>query len=165
MHDAEYAQLEALEHRLPLQHPMKQKVQADLVNKKAAIKGEKEVNFPLSFLDESKYLIIHNLRLPDRQGHFQIDTLLVTDRFMLLLEVKNWYGTIIFGENGQVTRIGDSEREEGFKNPIPQAKLQRYRLQKRLREQGYSNIPIDFFCSNQLPQYHHSLRSFKKSYP
>ncbi|WP_373893990.1 NERD domain-containing protein [Virgibacillus natechei] len=144
-------QLEALDRRLITMHPEKGSVQKSLKNKRTGVKGEKEIEYPLRFLDNQKYLILHNLRIEDEQGYFQIDTLIMSAAYILILEVKNWYGTVIFGENGQVTRIGDENKEEGFDNPIQQAKLQRHRLQKWLRLHCDIEIPIDFFVVISFP--------------
>ncbi|MFC3039723.1 nuclease-related domain-containing protein [Virgibacillus xinjiangensis] len=138
------AQLEAMERRLPHSHTLKQRVLTDYKSELRGIKGEREVDFPLEFLDPDKFLILHNVRLPDYQGYFQMDTLILSREFILILEVKNWYGTIIFGENGQVTRIGDNGREEGFKNPIPQTLLQQRRLQNWLRTRNVTSIPVTY---------------------
>lgn len=147
----ELYRLEALDRRLHPQHRMKEKVLADLIKKRAGIRGEREVDYPLKFLSEQDHLILHNLRLPDQNGFFQIDTLILSEMYILILEVKNWYGTIIFGENGQVTRVGDDGIEEGFPNPIPQAKLQQHRLQNWLHSYGISNFPVDFYVVISFP--------------
>src|SRR5690625_1966596 len=80
-----------------------------------------------------------------------MDTLILCEKFILNLEVKNWSGTILFGENGQVTRTDDANKEEGFPNPTPQAKLQQHRLQNWLNNHGQSHIPIDFFVVISFP--------------
>ncbi len=147
----ELCRLEALYRRLPLQHVMKEKVFLDLKRARTDVRGEKEIDFPLKFLNEQAYLILQHLRLSDQNGAFQIDNLILSEKYILILEVKNWYGTVIFGDNGQVTRIGDNGIEEGFPNPIPQAKLQQHRLQKWLHSQGVSNIPIDFLVVISFP--------------
>lgn len=147
----ELYQLEALHRRLLPLHRLKEKVFSDLSRARAGIRGEREVDFPLKFLNEQDYLIIQGLRLPDQNGTFQIDNLILSEKYILILEIKNWYGTVIFGENGQVTRIGDNGIEEGFPNPIPQAKLQQHRLQKWLHSNGISHIPIEFFVVISFP--------------
>lgn len=145
------AQLTALNRRLPAHQSMKEKVQADLRMLKSGVRGEKEIEFPLRFLNEQDHLILHNVRLRDQNGFFQMDTLILCEKFILILEVKNWSGTILFGENGQVTRIDAVNKEEGFPNPLPQAKLQQYRLQKWLNNHDQSHIPIDFFVVISFP--------------
>lgn len=143
--------LEALYRRLPNHHPVKEKVAIDLMKEKAGLLGEKEVEFALRFLHEKTYSIMHDVRLEDHHGAFQLDTLLLTTKFGLILEVKNWHGTVIFGENGQVTRIGDDGMEEGFSNPIAQAQLQQYRLQNWLQTRNISGFPIYYVVVISFP--------------
>ena len=50
--------------------------------------GEKRIDYPLSKLDFKK-VICHSLRLPYYETYFQIDTLLLTSRFFLIIEIKN----------------------------------------------------------------------------
>lgn len=159
----ELYQYEALIRRLSPHHKMMGKIQSDFKRKRSGVKGEKEVEFPLRFLEEQNYLILHNLRIADSNGYFQIDTLIINEKYILILEIKNWYGTIIFGENGQVTRIGDDGIEEGFPNPIPQAKLQKYRLQKWLYNHRFSKLPIHFFVIISFPST--IIKSASSNYP
>src|SRR5699024_8023563 len=91
------------------------------------------------------------LRLHDQNGLFQMDTLILCERFILILAVKTWSGTILVGENGQGTRMDAENKEEGFPNPIPQAKLQQHRLQKWLNSHGKSHTPINFFVVISFP--------------
>lgn len=134
--------LRSLNQRLSDNHPEKIRVHSDLQKKLAEERGEKAIDFFLQFLDQELFHFLHTIRIPDGQGFFQIDTLILSPFFILIIEVKNWRGTILFGGNGQVTRIREDGREEGFPNPVPQANLQRYRLQKWLLQSGFNNIPI-----------------------
>lgn len=159
----ELMQLEALDRRLHPFHPRKDNVQIDYRKKRSGIKGEREVAYSLGFLNENQYIILHNLRLSDQNGFFQIDKLVLTTNYLLVLEVKNWYGTIVFHESGQVTRVGDNEVEEGFPNPILQAKLQRHRLIKWLNQHTTLNIPLDFFVVISFPST--IIKSKPSNYP
>lgn len=143
--------LESLHRRLPPRHHMKEKVFSELRKEKTGLKGEKEVDFALRFLNQRHYFILHNIRLKDEFGAFQLDTLILSNRFLLILEVKNWYGTVIFGENGQVTRVGDDGVEEGFSNPVAQAQLQQHRFMQWLQARGIPNIPIHFLVVISFP--------------
>ncbi|WP_156290907.1 nuclease-related domain-containing protein [Oceanobacillus salinisoli] len=143
----------AMANRLIPHHPMKEKVMADLKIKYAEIIGEKEIEYTLSLLDQKKYLIMHNLRLKDGfKKYFQIDSLVLAKQFLLVVEVKNWKGKILFGTNGQVTRIGPDGSEEGYKNPIPQAKTQVLRLKRWLRNHNFPDIPIVYLVVISFPQ-------------
>lgn len=138
-------QLQSLDRRLPPEHSRKEKVEVARIKELTGLNGEKKVDFQLSFLDETSYQILHQLRLQDNQGYFQIDSLIVHKNFFLILEIKNWFGKILFSANGQVTRVNEQEQEEGFPNPILQAKLQQHRFQKWLHKHHHTNLPIIFF--------------------
>lgn len=148
---SELAQLKALLRRLTRHHTMYTVIENNYRMMRSSIRGEREVEFPLQFLNKKEYLILHNLRLADENGYFQIDSLLLHENFILILEIKNWYGTIFFGENGQVTRVGDDGKEEGFPNPIPQVKLQKHRLGKWLRSYGLKDLTLDYLVVISLP--------------
>lgn len=104
----------------------------------AGISGEKSLNFPLSFLDDKRFLIYHDLRLFDGVHYFQIDTLVVTQHYLLILEVKNISGTLMFDPAfNQLIRISDT-KEEAFPNPLTQVERQRSQLRALLQK---INIP------------------------
>lgn len=161
----ELEQLEALVGRLPPNHLSYEKVDQDFLRMRSSVRGEREIEFALQFLDKSKYLILNNLRLADNNGYFQIDSLLLHKSFIVILEVKNWYGTVFFGENGQVTRVGDTGNEQGFPNPIPQAKLQKLRLRKWLNLYGFIDPVIDYFVVISFPTTIIKSSSAKHSIP
>lgn len=147
----EVHQLAALLRRTSPSHMKKELIHLDYRKIRRAFRGEKEVEYPLRFLDKQKYVCLHRVKLRDDHGYFEIDKLVLSERFMLILEVKNWYGTIEFGENGQVTRYGDNDIVEGFPNSVPQAKLQRHRLQKWLASHSITAPPINFFVVISSP--------------
>ncbi|HAM80712.1 nuclease-related domain-containing protein [Ornithinibacillus bavariensis] len=147
----ELYKLEAAVRRVTQTHPYYERLQMDLKRKRRQITGEKEVDYPLRFLEEKENLILHDLRLKDEQGYFQIDSLIICKKYCLILEMKNWYGTILFDENNQVIRIGDDGKEEGFPNPIPQAQLQQYRLKKWLYKIGITAHPVEYLVVISFP--------------
>lgn len=91
----EFIQLEAMERRLPPSHHKKELIQEEIIRRKRGIRGEKEIAYPLSFLDD-QHRILHYVRLQDQNGFFQMDTLVLCKSHILILEVKNWYGSIFF---------------------------------------------------------------------
>ncbi|GAA0607138.1 nuclease-related domain-containing protein [Virgibacillus siamensis] len=145
-------QLEALDRRVSELHPQKERIGNKLRNELTGFRGEQALTFPLSLLPEADYGIIHNPRLGDSNDKFfEIDVLLLAQSNILLLESKNWYGTLLFDEDKQVIRIGDTGVEEGLPNPIPQVKLQAYRLRKWLNKHGFPQIPILHFVVISYP--------------
>src|SRR5699024_6184947 len=143
--------LSALYRRMHENHPEKERVYSDLQKKLAEKRGEEAIDYFLQFLDQKLFHFMHSIRIPDKQGFFQIDTLVLSPYFILIIEVKNWRGTILFGENGQVTRVREDGMEEGFRNPVSQAYLQRHRLQKWLLQKGFNNIPIHIIVVISFP--------------
>jgi Nuclease-related domain len=141
-------QLEALLRRLPNDHPKRKNVYEDFSRRMAGYKGEQSVDYQLSFLSERDYMILHDLRLFDGRHYFQLDTLILTTRFILFLEVKNIVGTLVFdSEFGQLVRISDN-KSEGLPNPM----LQIYRQQMQLQKVVQTNLPIESFIIISNPQ-------------
>lgn len=137
-------QLEALVRRIPEQHPSREKVISEYKKRSAGFKGEERLFYYLSFLEPKKYWIFHDLRLSNGSQFFQIDALLLTANFALILEVKNWTGTLIFNPQfQQVIRI-QNDKEEGFPDPISQAWHQTNQFRNWLDLNGFPRIPLDF---------------------
>ncbi len=88
--------LQALLRRLPLNHPKIQVLVDELNRRSAGHKGEEALDYPLSLLDPKDYLIFHGLRLQINNNFFQIDTLVISKHYILLIEVKNLAGSIYF---------------------------------------------------------------------
>ncbi|MBJ7995160.1 nuclease-related domain-containing protein [Bacillus mycoides] len=137
-------QLEALLRRLPIHHPKRSMVAENLAKFMAGYKGEQAIEYPLSFLPEAEYSILHDIRLFDQKHYFQIDTIVVSSYFLLFLEIKNIIGTLIFDAKfNQLIRISDDASEEGFPDPLLQLKRQEMQLRKWLSLHGLHNLPIE----------------------
>lgn len=141
--DTYVLQLESLNRRTPANHPKKNHIQQLARNHRTGYNGEQSLDFVLSFLPENKFNILHNLRIEDEYGAFQIDTLLLSCYFSLIIEVKNVYGTITFDELGQTIRTQDDGTQQGFNNPIEQVSLQRFRLHRWLELHQFPQLPIE----------------------
>ncbi|GAE28402.1 hypothetical protein JCM9140_4626 [Halalkalibacter wakoensis JCM 9140] len=120
-------QLQALQRRLPAHHPKLPQIEEELARRIAGHRGEQALDYYLLFLDPRKYDIYHGLRLTDQTSYFQIDTMIVSPAFILLIEIKNISGTIYFdGTFDQMLRTKEG-KETGFSNPLLQIK--RHELQ------------------------------------
>ncbi|MED3573719.1 nuclease-related domain-containing protein [Cytobacillus praedii] len=134
--------LEALIRRLPPYHPKIPLISEELNKKMAGFKGESSLDFYLGFLDPKAYFIFHDLRLKDDSRYFQIDTLIVTKSYLLIIEVKNIAGTIHFDPLfNQLIRIKDG-KEMAFPDPLMQVKRQKLQLKKWYTNNGLREIPI-----------------------
>lgn len=149
--NGEIMKLYALERRVPVHHPESEKIRRDARIKQAEIKGEKEVDYSLDFLDKDSYYILDDVRLADHNGYFQMDSLILSPAYHLIVEVKNWEGTVIFGPNGQVTQVNLDGMKKGYKNPIPQVMTQRYRLRLWMQKHGFPDVPILYLVVISFP--------------
>lgn len=114
--------LEALCRRLPLNFPKYQQISEELGRRQAGYQGEIALDYYLRLLPINKYLILHDLNLPDGDYNCQIDTLLLTPEFALIIEVKNMTGKLIFDtENEQYTQI-NNDKEKGYPIRLPKRK-------------------------------------------
>jgi hypothetical protein len=141
---------EALLRRLPKNHIKRQEIEEDLRKRWAGYRGEQSVDYYLGKLPEKDFLIFHGIRLSNGEHFFQIDTLLLTPYFALILEVKNFSGTLyfdpIFNQCIQTTQTG----EKGYPCPIEQANQQKQGLKKWLEARNIT-IPIDFLVIISKP--------------
>ncbi len=141
----EIRQLQALLGRLPEEHEKRPLIEKDLAKQLRGFKGEKALAYYLDFLPEKDFYIFHNLRLPTGKYHFQLDFLILTARYIFIPECKNFFGTLVFDEPfKQLIRVMNNE-EEGFQDPVSQAKWHKKQLQDwRGLNHFPSDVPIGF---------------------
>ncbi|WHY71334.1 nuclease-related domain-containing protein [Fictibacillus enclensis] len=101
--------------RLPHDHPKQKDIESSFAKHMAGFRGEESLDYSLSFLADKKCAILHDLLLSDGVYHFQLDTVIVTPHFLLVLEVKNITGTLVFDMDfNQLIRINEHAQEEDF---------------------------------------------------
>lgn len=135
--------LEATRDRLEEDHQRAGDIRQELKLRMSGFNGERAVSYYLDFLPDKDYAIFHSLRLPSGKYYFQMDYLLLTTRCIIILECKNFYGIISFDESfNQLIRVAH-EKEEGFQDPISQAKWHRQQLLKFLYSHHIS-LPVEY---------------------
>ncbi|MEK4443206.1 MULTISPECIES: nuclease-related domain-containing protein [Niallia] len=135
-------QLEALLSRIRANHPNIPLINQDYQRKLAGYRGEKAVDFPLSFLPNDEYFILHDLRLWDGKRFFQIDVLILHAKYALILEVKNIIGELYFDTDlHQMIRIKEEEKE-AFPDPIIQVNRLKRQFEGWLLANQFPAIPI-----------------------
>ncbi|WP_183163944.1 NERD domain-containing protein [Alteribacter keqinensis] len=167
--------LDATEPRFPEAHPKYKNFKRDLGITQSGFNGEKSVDYYLENISNSptSYLY-HNLRLPASQTAFQMDTLLVTPYYLMIIEIKNWGGASLeFNEETkQVRQIYHDGRKEVHDDPVLQVKTQRKKLLVMLKKYGLSYIPVEYgvVMSNKNPEiifsegYKETDRVFRSTY-
>lgn len=143
--------IKALLRRIPNSHWKRAEIEADLAKRWAGFRGEQTLDFQLSKLPKRDFMIIHGLRLSNGKHFFQIDTLLLTTSFVLILEVKNYIGTLYFDPIlNQLIQTTPNGEVKGYANPIEQARLQQTELKRWLENRNIS-IPIEFLIVISRP--------------
>ncbi|CAH0345348.1 nuclease-related domain-containing protein [Bacillus sp. CECT 9360] len=133
---------ETLLRRLPKNHPKRSEIESDLTRRQAGYKGEQTVDHYLKSLSEKDYLVFQDLRLPNGHYHFQIDTLILSSKFALLIEVKNISGTLFFDRSfNQLIRTAN-DKEEGFPDPLSQVDNQQFQFNILLETLEISDLPL-----------------------
>jgi hypothetical protein len=136
--------LEALRRRLPANHPSRKRVEEEYKIAMAGYKGEKSIDYYLKDFSDNNYHIFHDLRLHHKEDdYFQLDIVILTSYYLLILEVKNITGTLYFDRHSQqLIRISNGE-QEGFLDPIIQVDRQEKLLQEWLVKNKLPTTPVN----------------------
>lgn len=139
-------QLEALLRRLPKDHSKRALVEGELAKHLAGFRGEESIEFYLSNLPFENSLLLHDIRLfVDDENYIQMDSLILTPNFFMILEVKNISGKLIFDPTfHQLIRHKDG-KEEVFPDPLLQINRQKRLFLNWLNQKRYPQIPIEPF--------------------
>lgn len=141
---------EALLRRLPDSHPQYPAISASLARRRAGYKGEQSLDYHLNQLDRTSH-IFHDLRFCIDSLFFQMDTLLLTPYFILIIEVKNISGTLYFDTDFNQMIRSTPEKEEGFRSPLTQAASQKNHLFDFLSVHGFASLPIEYVITISHP--------------
>lgn len=136
--------LDALISRLHPNHPNLENIKKDAAIRYKGYIGEQKVDYHLERLT-LPCTIAHDIYIKTEQQNFQIDTLILTQRAIYIIEIKNYTGTITFDTNLQQFIRKHDTKEEGFHNPITQAENTQHQLQQWLTTKNIRNIPIHYF--------------------
>ncbi|MBT2642997.1 NERD domain-containing protein [Bacillus sp. ISL-41] len=133
---------EALMERILPNHPKTSLIEQDYKAWRAGYKGELQTDYRLSFLPEKGFHIFRDLRLQDEKWHFQIDTLILTLRYILLIETKAYSGTLFFDKHSEQMIQTKNDQEKSYDNPINQVRMQAWHLKRWLKNHKFSVPPI-----------------------
>jgi ribosomal protein L37AE/L43A len=127
-------------------------VKDDLAKFLAGYKGEKSIDFHLSFLPKDDYFIFHDLRLFDGERYFQIDILVLSRRSIFILEVKNMSGSLEFDRDfNQLIQMKNGQ-EKAFPDPVLQLQRQKSQFKKWLVLNHLPHLPIHGLVVISNPQ-------------
>lgn len=121
---------------------LKNKLKKDIHLIKQGLEGENNVYFELknSLLP---MICLHDVRIKAGQNYAQIDFLVITNKFMCIMETKNLVGDITVTRDGDFIReikYKDGSTREGMYNPVTQGRRHARLLQKALTDAGIVEI-------------------------
>lgn len=119
-------------------------IEQDLHKRIKGFRGEKNVRYFLGLLDDDMCHIFFDLRLKWGEYSCQIDTLLLFPTYILIIEVKNFIGSLTFEKGTHQFIRSYSNKDEGFSNPIFQAQRHQSLLGKFLKDNGIYDFPIEY---------------------
>jgi Nuclease-related domain len=134
--------LSAFLKRLPA-HPKRKEIEDYLARQIAGFKGELSLEYFYRYLPLNEIIFLHNIRILHEKYYFQIDTLILTQKFLLILEIKNLSGHIFFDNlYSQIIRKID-DIKESFEDPIYQVQRQAHHLAEIMKLYKTPFIPIE----------------------
>ena len=137
--------------RLPLNHPKQEVIKERINSINAGFGGEERLDHLLKHFDpEYPYLIIQDLSISTNVD-FQVDTLLVTQSCVILLEVKNLSGKLRFTVNpSALHQTKASGEERGYQSPLVQAEVIKWKFESVLKSLDF-NLPVYAFLVIAYP--------------
>ncbi|MFC0013950.1 MULTISPECIES: nuclease-related domain-containing protein [Allobacillus] len=136
--------LQALYHRLPQNHSRYPFVEKRIRNELSGLYGESRLYYPLSKIP-TPHNILQNTRLYLHSSYFQIDFLIITSKFLLILESKYYSDDLMFDDTVHQVIQKKDQQIKVFDDPVLQAEEQAYQLAVWLEKLGYSNLPIEYY--------------------
>ncbi|TYS69054.1 NERD domain-containing protein [Sutcliffiella horikoshii] len=135
--------LEAAMRRVPLEHPQYKQIEKEHARLHYGFVGEKALDYYLTFLPNKNSQLLHGLRIEDPLNRFfQMDTLLITPAYCLILDSKYISGTLEFDETTNQLIRHRGEEKEKFGDPLSQVERQRYQLSLWLDKNNFPPLPI-----------------------
>jgi hypothetical protein len=126
-------------------HPKHTELERDIAKRWAGYWGEKALANYISELPQEKNLVFHDLQLQLHGTAFQIDTLLISQSYILIIEAKNITGTLYFDNVfNQLLRVNQDGTEESFEDPRVQCKRLQSLLNRWLVQHNLNLLPIDY---------------------
>lgn len=143
--------LETVMSRLPPHFSGIAKLQSDITKRYKGYIGEQKVDYHMLQLLPPKFTLLQDVCLQVNSTKIQLDTIVITQHAIFIIEIKNYNGTLIFDTLlNQFTR-SDGDRETGFRHPITQAENQQLHFISWLHERNLHHIPVHFLIAISDP--------------
>ncbi|QKS73020.1 NERD domain-containing protein [Paenalkalicoccus suaedae] len=123
---------------------------------KSGYRGETSIDYFLKLLNHEELVIMHDVRLPNEEDFFQIDTLILARSFWLVIESKNYSGSVTVFPKSQQLICSYKTGDQTFDDPLEQVKIASRKLSNWFSENGCKAL-------GRLPAYHQVVFTNKNS--
>lgn len=138
--------LDALITRLPSNHPQLKRLQKDAAKLQKGYNGERKLDYHIEYLSDD-FTIMADVCFSLHNKQTQIDSLIVSDHAIFIVEVKSFTGIITFDTTlRQCYRDMEGEIER-YKYPITQVQTIQANLLRFLQIARQSGLPIYYFIA------------------
>lgn len=138
--------LQALLPRLSPRHQHYEDLQIEAAIRQKGFNGEKKLDYHLQMLGED-YKIMNDTTLSYHGSTFQIDSLIISQHAIFIIDSKSIDGVITFNTNLQQLTQHHQGVEKSFKYPITQLESIKFLFMKWLEARGLTGFPIFYFVS------------------
>ena len=160
----QFLYMQALLRRMHVHDEHFSNTQSEVNNLEAGYSGEQRVDREfIDFTIPNAHYLLHNVELLTNHGSsHQIDSIVLTSHFLLILEIKNITGTLLYKPDyHEFSRLRKDGIVENFTDPFEQA----YRHQlliERLLHSWRIQLPVEYavVIANQNAVLDESLRGF-----
>ncbi|RPF54137.1 NERD domain-containing protein [Aquisalibacillus elongatus] len=122
-------------------HPIIPTFEQDIASYSSGYQGELSIDFHINHILDP-YHKLHNLYIPFKTWHFEIDTLLLLEKFLLALEIKNLRGDVYLEHEAGIMRQSYQNEEKRYQCPIVQVEKQARQLNHWLNHRGHK-VPVE----------------------
>lgn len=135
---------EALFRNLKEEYRENRQLNQDFANYLSGFLGEQQVDYKLRIMPLRNLNHIQGLRLKVNHNFFQVDSIILSTRFMLLIEIKNWKGDIIYQPTSDSFTQIYRGNEKRYENPISQIQYHEIQMSQWLQQFAkIYNLPIE----------------------
>lgn len=136
--------LDAIISRIPEEHSALKNMKSHAAKYQKGYNGERKLDYFIRGMP-GNFSILNDVTLTIFNKKVQIDSILITQYAIYIIEVKSYEGIVTFDTGlGQFIQE-NKEKLEGYKYPITQVEQIQFYLMRWLQERGLSGLPIYYF--------------------
>lgn len=136
--------LDCIISRLPPHHETLATLKREAALYAIGYRGERRVDYFLAILPD-EYAVLNDVSLKYKHQTIQIDSLVISEHGVFIIEVKNYSSTLTFNTTLRQLTQNDGERTRGFQYPLTQVENINMNLMHWLHARNLNGLPIHHF--------------------